>query len=75
MTTSRLGTTAAGQISTATAFASCFDRWKNLGRTSALFSGVMTLASSTTVVMHNLPSRKGATTSGNSWMSRAATFR
>ena len=75
MTTSRLGTTAAGQISTATAFVSCFDRWKNLGRTSSLFSGVMTLASSTTVVMHNLPSRKGPITSGNFWMRCAATFR
>jgi len=40
-----------------------------------LFSGVMTLASSTTLPMHNLPSRKGPITSGNSWMSLAATFR
>ena len=40
-----------------------------------LFSGVMTLASSTTLLMHSLPSRSGATTSGNVWMSRAATFR
>ena len=38
VTTSRLGITAAGQIPTATALASCFDRWKNCGMTSALLS-------------------------------------
>ena len=75
VTTSRLGTTAAGQISTATALASCFDRWKNSGMTSALFSGVMTLASWTTLVMQSLPARSGSTTSGNRWMRWAATFR
>jgi hypothetical protein len=69
-----LGTTSAGRISTATAFASCFDRPRNCGRTSALFSGVITLASSSTTVMHSLPSLSGSTTSGNLWTSRAATF-
>ena len=37
MTTVLLGTTAAGMISTATCFASCFEQWKNLGSTSARF--------------------------------------
>jgi hypothetical protein len=55
--------------------ASCFDRWKNLGRTSALFSGVITLASSSTTVMHSFPDLSGSTTSGNLWTSWAATFR
>ena len=75
VTTSRLGTTAAGQISTAIAFASCFDRWKNWGKTTALFSGVMTRATSSTTVMHNLPSRRGSTISGYLWTRCVATLR
>jgi len=43
--------------------------------TSALFSGVMTRASSTTLMMQSFPARSGSTTWGNFWMSRAATFR
>jgi hypothetical protein len=39
VTASHLGMTTAGQISTAIAFASCFDRWTSRGRTTALFSG------------------------------------
>jgi len=75
VTTSRRGITAAGQISTAIAVASCVDRSKNWGRTTALFSGVMTRASSSTTVMHNFPSRRGSTISGYLWTSCAATFR
>ena len=75
VTTTRLGIPAAGQISTAIAFASCFDRWKNWARTTALFSGVTTRGSSNTTVMHDFPSRRGSTTSGNRWTSCAATFR
>ena len=54
-TTSRRGITGAGQISTAIAVASCVDRSKNWGRTTALFSGVMTRATSSTTVMHSFP--------------------
>jgi hypothetical protein len=75
VTTVLRGTTAAGLISTATAFASCFEQWKNLGRTSARFRSVITSASCTTLVRHNRPSRSGSTTSGNFATSRAATFR
>jgi len=75
VTTSRRGITVAGQIATATALASCFDRWKNCGMTSALFSGVMTLASWTTLVMQSFPARSGSASSGNRWMRWAATFR
>jgi hypothetical protein len=75
VTISFLGTTSAGRSSTATALASCFDRPKNFGRTSALFPGVITLASSRTTVMQSFPDRSGSTTSGNLWTSCAATFR
>jgi hypothetical protein len=75
VTTVLLGTTAAGMIPTATSFASCFEQWKNLGRTSARFRSVMTFASGTMPVRHNRPSRNGCTTSGNRVTSRAATFR
>jgi hypothetical protein len=64
VTTSRRGTDSAGRISAATAFASCLDAWKKRGSTSARFSDVMTLANSTTLVMHSLPSLSGSTTSG-----------
>ncbi len=75
MTTVLLGTTAAGMISTATCFASCFEQWKNLGSASARFASVMTFASWTMLVRHSRPSRNGSTTSGNRATSRAATFR
>jgi hypothetical protein len=75
VTTSRLGTTAAGRIAAATAFACRFDMWKNRGSTSPWFPGVITRASSTMLVMQSLPSRSGSTTSGNRWMSLAATLR
>jgi hypothetical protein len=44
VTTDLHGITSAGAISARTAFASCFERWKNLGRTSARFTSVMTFA-------------------------------
>ena len=75
VTTSRLGTTAPGRIAAATAFACRFDMWKNRGSTSPWFPGVITRASSTMLVMQSLPSRSGSTTSGNRWMSLAATLR
>jgi hypothetical protein len=75
VTTVLLGTTAAGLISTATCFASCFEQWKNFGSTSARFASVMTFASWTMLVRHNRPSRRGSATSGNRATSRAATFR
>ena len=71
----RLGTSAAGRISAATCFASCFEQWKNFGITSARFSLVITFASWMTLVMQSRPSRTGSTTSGNFWTSRAATCR
>jgi hypothetical protein len=75
VTNSRLGITAAGRIAAATAFACRFDMWKNWGRASSRFSGVITRASSTMLVRQSLPSRRGTTTSGNRWMSLAATLR
>ena len=75
VTTSLLGITAAGRIAAATAFACRFDMWKNWGRVTARFSGVITRASSTMLVMQSLPSRSGSTTSGKRWMSLAATLR
>ena len=75
MTTSRLGITAAGRIAAATAFAWRFDMWKKRGRVSSRFSGVITRANSTMLVMQSLPSRRGSTTSGKRWMSLAATLR
>ena len=73
--TSRCGITSAGRISTASSLASRFDRKKNRGRTSVRFSGVITRARSTTLVRQSFPFRSGSTTSGNLWMSPAATFR
>ena len=55
MTTVLLGTTAAGMISTATCFASCFEQWKNFGSTSARFASVMTFASWTMLVRAQPP--------------------
>jgi hypothetical protein len=75
VTTVLLGTTSAGSSSTATAFASSFEQWKNCGITSARFSSVITLASWTTFEMQSLPSRRGSATSGNFPTSRAATCR
>ncbi len=75
MTTVLLGTTAAGMISTATCFASCFEQWKDFGSTSARFASVMTFASWTMLVRHSRPSLSGSTTSGNRPTSLAATFR
>jgi hypothetical protein len=64
-----------GAISAATSLASCFEQWKNLGRTSARLASVMTLASATTLVMQRRPSFRGSTTSGKRATSLAATFR
>ena len=75
MTTVLLGTNAAGKISTASCFASCFEQWKNFVSTSARFASVMTFASCTMLVRHSRPSLSGSTTSGNRATSRAATFR
>jgi hypothetical protein len=75
VTTSRLGIAAAGRMAAATAFACRFDMWKNWGMVSVRFSGVITRASSTMLVMQSLPSRSGSTTSGKRWMSLAATLR
>jgi hypothetical protein len=44
-------------------------------RTSAQFSPVRTFARSTTLVMHNCPSRNASATAGNCWTSLAATAR
>jgi hypothetical protein len=70
-----LGTSAAGRISAATCFASCFEQRKNLCITSARFSLVITFASWMALAMQSRPSRTGSTTSGNLWTSRAATWR
>ncbi len=75
VTTVLTGTTSAGSNSATTCFASWRDLSKNLGRTSPRFSSVMTLASSTTLDMQSLPSRRGSTTSGNFSTSRVATSR
>jgi hypothetical protein len=72
VTTVRTGTTSAGRISAATCFASWRDLSKNLGRTSARFSSVITRASSTTLDMQSRPSRRGSTASGNLSTSRVA---
>jgi hypothetical protein len=58
-----------------TSFASRFERWKKRGRTAAMFSGVATFESSTTLVKQSRPSRSGSTTSGWRWMSAAAVAR
>ena len=72
VTTVLTGTTSAGRSSAATCFASWRDLAKNFGRTSARFASLMTLASSMTLDMHSLPSRRGSTTSGNCSTSRVA---
>jgi hypothetical protein len=72
VTTVLTGTTAAGRISAATCFASWRDLAKNLGRTSDRFASLMTLASSMTLEMQSLPSRRGSITSGNLSTSRVA---
>ena len=74
VTTVLTGTTSAGRISAATCFASWRDLSKNLGRTSTRLSAVITLASSTTLDMQSLPSRRGSITSGNLSTSRVATI-
>ena len=73
VTTVLRGTTSAGRISAATCFAPWRDLSKNLGRTSARFSSVITFASSTTLDMQSLPSRRGSITTGNLSTSRVAT--
>jgi hypothetical protein len=75
VTTARIGRESTGDSSAEMAFASWREEWKKRGRTSARFSGVMTLASSTTLVMQSLPSWRGATTSGYRWTRSAAVFR
>jgi hypothetical protein len=75
VTTSRCGAASAGRSSAETAFASVLESWKNRGSTSPLFSGVMTFASSTTLVRHKRPSRRGSMISGYRWISSAAVFR
>ncbi|HEX9051582.1 MAG TPA: hypothetical protein VF841_13705, partial [Anaeromyxobacter sp.] len=52
VTTSRRGGASSGRSSAATAFASRFERWKNLGSTSSWVSGVRTFESSPMVEMH-----------------------
>jgi hypothetical protein len=69
------GITAAGAISARTSFASCFERWKNLGRTSTRFASVMAFARARMLVMQRRPSLRGSTTSGNFATRRAATLR
>jgi hypothetical protein len=53
-----------GFSSAETSFASLFERWKNLGRTSARLSAVATFESSTMLVKQSRPSLSGSTTSG-----------
>jgi hypothetical protein len=64
VTKSRRGTTGRGASSAEISFASCFEQWKNRGRTTARFSGVMTRASSTMLLMQRLPCRSASSTSG-----------
>ncbi len=64
VTTVPCGAASWGCNSAVTAFASRFDMWKKRGSTSRRFSGVMTFASSTTLVRHRRPSRRGSMTSG-----------
>ncbi len=73
--TSRRGGASRGRSSAATSCASRLERPKNLGRTSARFSGVRTFETSTTVVRQSLPSRRGSTISGKRSTSSAAVFR
>jgi len=75
VTTARWGTTSRGASSAATAFASCLEAWKNLGRSSTRFSGVRTFASSQTLERQSRPSRRGSVTSGKRWMISAAVLR
>ena len=60
VTTVRVGGEGSGQSSAAMAAASCLERRKNLGRTSARFSGVSTFESEAMEVMQMRPSRRGA---------------
>ncbi|OLC72648.1 MAG: hypothetical protein AUG04_12690 [Deltaproteobacteria bacterium 13_1_20CM_2_69_21] len=62
-------------MAAATAIASRFDRWKNLGSISRRFCGVSTFARWVMLVMHKRPSRRGSTISGNRCTSFAAVFR
>jgi hypothetical protein len=70
-----LGTCSTGRSFATNCFASWRERPKNMGSTSALFSSVITFASSLTVVMQRLPSRTGASTSGKRRTIRAPTCR
>jgi hypothetical protein len=54
VTTSRVGGASSGASAAEICFASCLERWKNRGRTSARFSGVITLAISGTAVIHTV---------------------
>jgi hypothetical protein len=75
VTTVRIGGAGTGRISATTAFASCLEVPKKRGRTSALFSGVMTFETSTIVERLSRPSRRGSMTFGYFWISSAAVFR
>ncbi|MGB8930310.1 MAG: hypothetical protein WCC48_03560 [Anaeromyxobacteraceae bacterium] len=75
VTTTRCGSTSRGATSAATAFASRFDAWKKRGNTCVTLSRVTTLATSMTLDRQRRPSRRGAATSGNRWISSAAVLR
>ncbi len=75
VTTVRAGGEATGQSSAAMTAASCLERRKKRGSTSARFSGVRTLESEAMVVRHRRPSLKGSRISGKRWMSVAAVMR
>ena len=75
VTTVLLGTSSIGLSLATSCFASWREQPKNMGRTSARFSSVITLASSLTVVMHSLPSRIGTSSSGKRRTMRAPTCR
>ena len=64
VTTVREGGEATGQSSAAMTAASCLERRKKRGSTSARFSGVSTLESEAMVVRHRRPSLKGSRISG-----------
>ena len=55
VTTSRCGAASAGRSSAEIAFASSLEAWKKRATTSPRFSGVMTFASSTTLVKQSRP--------------------
>ncbi len=75
VTTVREGGEATGQSSAAMTAASCLERRKKRGSTSARFSGVSTFASEAMVVKQRRPSLKGSRISGKRWMSEAAVMR